>query len=138
MKALMALPMLFGALAGIDACLLVYYKARIPPDYGPGIVTSLPPNAQMEYFLLGCGAIALALALFQLWKKLRYSGRQVLFSGALTVIGLVFSIRAGIRLTGERSAVYYFVYIALAAAIAVFLTGFVQLVKWYTGDKRAA
>jgi hypothetical protein len=129
-KILAVLQMFLGGLAAVDAGFLGYYKAFIPPVRPPGQiwVDAMPPDAIMEYFLLGCGVLILALALWQAKKHFRYSGWQTIFGGILTAGAAYFTIRAATRGSGERSALYFAVYALLALGAAVFITGLIQLI----------
>jgi hypothetical protein len=131
MKALSGLQMFFGALAGVDACFLGYYKAGII-HREPGTVFSLPPNAILEYVLLGSGVVILVCALFQMKSHIKLSGCQTLFGAVLTLGALFFSIRAATLGHGEISALYYAVYGFLALGIAVVIVALVQLYKGYS------
>jgi hypothetical protein len=131
MKALSFLQMFFGALAGVDACYLGYYKAGVVLRE-PGTVYSLPPNAILEYIILGCGAVILVCALFQVKSRIKLSGWQTLLGALLTLGALFFSIRAATLGHGEISALYYAVYGFLALGIAVVIVALVQLFRGYS------
>jgi hypothetical protein len=129
-KNLSVLQMLLGGLAAVASGFLVGAKAHIPPVRPPGEIwtDSPPPDAIMEYFLLGCGVLILAIALWQAKKHFRYSGWQTIFGGILTAGAAFFTIRAATRGSGERSVIYYAVYALLALGAAVFITGLIQLI----------
>jgi len=131
MKVLSALQMFFGALAGVDACYMGYYKAGIV-HREPGMVFSLPPNAILEYVLLGSGVVILVCALFQMKSRIKLSGWQTLLGVVLTIGALFFSIRAATLGHGEVSSLYYSVYGFLALGIAVVTVALVQLYKGYS------
>jgi hypothetical protein len=131
MKALSIIQMFFGAMAGVDACYLGYYKAGII-HREPGTVFSLPPNAILEYVLLGSGIVIMICALFQVKSHIKLSGWQTLLGAVLTLGALFFSIRAATLGHGEISALYYAVYGFLALGIAVVIVALVQLFKGYS------
>jgi hypothetical protein len=123
--------MFFGALAGVDAGYLGYYKAGIIHKE-PGTVFSLPPNAILEYVLLGSGVVILVCALFQMKSRIKLSGWQALLGAVITLGALFFSIRAATLGHGEVSALYYTVYGFLALGITAVIVALVQLFKGYS------
>jgi hypothetical protein len=133
MRALAVLQMFLGGLAAVASGFLVGAKAHIPPVYPEGQiwVDAMPPSAHLEYFLLGCGVLILALALWQAKKHIRFSGWQTIFGGILTAGVAFFTIRAATLGSGERSVLYYAVYALLALGAAVFITGFIQLIALF-------
>jgi hypothetical protein len=131
MKALSVIQMFFGALSGADACYLGYIKAGIIHQE-PGTVFSLPPNAILEYVLLGCGVVILGCAIFQMKSRIKLSGWQTLLGAVITLGALFFSVRAATLGHGEVSALYYTVYGFLALGIAVVILALVQLFKGYS------
>jgi hypothetical protein len=136
MKALSVLQMFFGALAGADTYFLILYKAKIveipPPLDGDGFwLTGSPPDATLEWVLLGCGVILLACALFQLKRGMRFSGWQAALGGLMAAAGVFFTVRASVINYFEHSALYYAMYPLLCVGAAVVVIGLIQLVKRY-------
>ena len=128
MKWLAGLQVVLGTLAGFISVVLSINK-RSPHEY-LGLVTLTPaPNHTLEAILVVTGVVILGLALALFVKKIRFSTLQIISDLAFIIAASVLYNNAGNAAYEYSPGVYWLVFVAMAAALLVAVTGILQLFR---------
>jgi len=118
-----------GALVVLFSWTLAQLKAgSFTP--APGSTWYPPPNFILEFILVFIGLVIIICGYLQRRIGVKYAGFQVILGLIITIISLLFGIRAATLGHGGYSVLYYGVYVLLVPGIAVSLIGIAQLIQW--------
>ena len=131
MKLIAGLQVFLGTLAGFTSVVLAINKWNIS-DVGPGgIVIPRPsPNYILETSLIVIGSAIFLLALVQLAKKIRFATLHIICGQDIVIIAYVLHNYAlNYDAYSYAPWVYRLVFVMMAAALLVVITGIFQLFK---------
>lgn len=128
MKIVASLQIILGLAAGYAAWWLAAYKKSVPNIDGI-IVPRPPPNYTYEVGLIIIGLLIFCLALAQFAKHKKLAILQLIFGQDILILSAVLYSSAMFDAYQYNLGVYWLVFVLMAVALFVVVTGLIQLLK---------
>lgn len=125
MKIIAGLQIILGLAAGYAAWWLAVYKKFVPNIDGI-IVPQPPPNYTFEVGLIIIGLLIFCLALVQWAKHKKLAILQLIFGQDIVILSAVLYSSYAYQ---YNLGVYWLVFVLMAIALFVVVTGLIQLLK---------